>query len=103
MPILLFTNENIPTFVERQIYTIDGLTEEDKVGSIEVEELPKFENNGKLPQLHINRETKEMWYEYIDIPKTENEILLDTARLEMAQANTEMFEMIMAMQSEVSK
>ncbi|WP_419957204.1 hypothetical protein [Psychrobacillus psychrotolerans] len=85
---LLFTskNEETPTLVERQLFIYDDLTSEEKIGSIEVEKLPEFENNGKLPQLHINKDTKEMWYEYIEMPKSETELIndkLDNAILEL--------------------
>jgi hypothetical protein len=98
LTILLFTstNEVALTAVERQIHLLDGLTEEDRFGGIEVEYIPEHENNGKLPQLHINKETKEMWYEYTDIPKTEIEILKEENEV-FRQSQTEQDELIMGL------
>lgn len=40
-----------------------------------VDEIPEPEQiEGKYPVLHCNPETKELWYEYEDIPKTKEEI-----------------------------
>lgn len=40
-----------------------------------VDSIPKPEQiEGKAPILYCNPETKELWYEYEDIPKTEEEL-----------------------------
>lgn len=64
-----------------------GKTEEEleRTGVLVEEEITP-ENNGKNAILYINPQTKEQWYEYTDIPKTETELLndkLDNAILEL--------------------
>lgn len=53
---------------------------------VERSDIPEPENNGKAPRLYINPQTKEMWYEYEEIPKTPEELLLERiAELEKTQ------------------
>lgn len=40
-----------------------------------VDSIPESENNGKTPILHCNPKTKELWYEYEEIPLTPEEEL----------------------------
>ncbi|WP_258954705.1 hypothetical protein [Lysinibacillus fusiformis] len=47
---------------------------------VERSDIPEPENNGKSPQLYINPQTKEMWHEYAEMPKSEIEILRDENR-----------------------
>lgn len=54
---------------------IDGLTEEEKSKGIMIDDIPQAEEiEGKYSILKININTKEMWYEYKDIPLTEEQI-----------------------------
>ncbi|MFI2132917.1 hypothetical protein ACH434_23160 [Lysinibacillus fusiformis] len=43
-------------------------------------DIPQPENNGMIPRLYINPQTKEMWHEYEEMPKSEIEILRDENR-----------------------
>ncbi|MFJ7919982.1 hypothetical protein ACIQ6U_09505 [Lysinibacillus fusiformis] len=43
-------------------------------------DVPQPENNGMIPRLYINPQTKEMWNEYAEMPKSEIEILRDENR-----------------------
>jgi len=43
-------------------------------------DIPQPENNGMIPRLYINPQTKEMWHEYAEMPKSEIEILRDENR-----------------------
>ncbi|WP_217580435.1 hypothetical protein [Lysinibacillus sp. GbtcB16] len=81
MPVL-FLNPMNPneTIVQRIAYDTTGWTEEDLRGGIVVDSIPEPENNGKIATLHINKDTKEMWYEYEEVPKSEIEILRDENR-----------------------
>ncbi|WP_243432523.1 hypothetical protein [Lysinibacillus sphaericus] len=47
---------------------------------VERSAVPQPENKGKIARLYINPQTKEMWYEYEEIPKSEIEILRDENR-----------------------
>lgn len=80
------------------------LSEEEKRGGVLID---SYKNSvgieGKIALPYYDYETKELYYEYIDKPKTENELLLDAIRLEMAKNNVGMFETMIAMQSEVIK
>jgi hypothetical protein len=71
MPILYFGNKISDTKMEviTKHYMPDMLTNEEKVGGILVdEELPKPEpQDGKRPVLYINPQTKEQWYEFVDV------------------------------------
>jgi len=42
---------------------------------VERSAVPQPENNGKIARLYINPQTKEMWHEYEEMPKSEMEIL----------------------------
>lgn len=67
----------------------DMLTEEEKSKGLLVEQIPVAEQNGKAAQLFINTDTREMHYEYYDMPKTqEQNIEARVAALEVAMANT---------------
>lgn len=57
----------------------DGLTEVEKNTWIKVEEVPPFPSSmfGKVAELYINPQTKEMWHEFKDRPLTlEEETIL---------------------------
>lgn len=43
-------------------------------------DIPHPENNGMIPRLYINPQTKEIWHEYAEMPKSEIEILRDENR-----------------------
>ncbi|HAU35492.1 MAG TPA: hypothetical protein DCW76_14640 [Lysinibacillus sp.] len=43
-------------------------------------DIPHPENNGMIPRLYINPQTKEMWHEYAEKPKSEIEVLRDENR-----------------------
>lgn len=47
---------------------------------VEESDIPIPEDNGKIANLYINPQTKEMWYEYQDMPKSEIDILRDENR-----------------------
>ncbi|UXJ67796.1 hypothetical protein [Lysinibacillus fusiformis] len=47
---------------------------------VERSDLPIPENNGMIPHLYVNPQTKEMWHEYEEMPKSEIEILRDENR-----------------------
>ncbi len=47
---------------------------------VEESDIPIPVDNGKIANLYINPQTKEMWYEYQDMPKSEIEILRDENR-----------------------
>lgn len=85
--ILLFTSADNPTFVEREIHHIEGLTEDEKFGGIEVENLPEPEHNGMIPRLHINKDTLEMWYEY-EVPPISQEQEMETLRQRQAEQDS---------------
>ncbi|MEE3805468.1 hypothetical protein V2H29_00730 [Lysinibacillus fusiformis] len=90
MPILFLDlmNPNA-TKVQRTAYDTTGWTEEDLRDGIVVDSIPEPENSGKLSMLHINKDTKEMWYEYEEVPKSEIEILRDENRdLKLALAES---------------
>lgn len=54
---------------------VTGIPEEDQIQGIFIEKIPEpIIQDGKNPILHINPNTKEMWYEYVDIPKTQEQI-----------------------------
>lgn len=55
-----------------------------------VESIPEAEEReGKTPILYCNTETKELWYEYEDIPKTKEELLVEKVnQLESALMET---------------
>jgi len=76
MPVL-FLNPMNPneTRVQRIAYDTTGWTEEDLRGGIVVDSIPEPENNGKIATLHINKDTKEMWYEYEEVPLTPEQIM----------------------------
>ncbi len=82
MTLVLFfaVNDTKGTAVERIVYDASLLTDEEKNGGIEVDSIPEPENNGKIATLHINKDTKEMWHEYEEMPKSEIEILRDENR-----------------------
>ncbi|GAA0240506.1 hypothetical protein [Metaclostridioides mangenotii] len=63
---------------------------ENKTGLV-VDKLPEQQKiEGKVSILYVNIDTKEPFYEYEDIPKTEENILKDRVNeLEQGQANTE--------------
>lgn len=49
-----------------------GLTEEQLVNAVILDELPIPEIiEGKYSQINCNNETKEVWYDYYDIPTEE--------------------------------
>jgi len=56
-----------------------------------VDKLPEpTQQDGKVAVLYVNIDTKEPFYEYEDIPKTEESILKERVyELEQGQANTE--------------
>lgn len=50
------------------VYDENTLTEEEKENGLAIEELPIPENiDGFYAQIHSNKETKEVWYEYVEI------------------------------------
>lgn len=57
---------------------------------VERNAIPEPENNGMAPRLYINPQTKELWYEYEEIPKTPEQLLLErVASLEKIQREQE--------------
>lgn len=62
---------------DSQFLTLEDREEIGMTNSIEVETIPVAEDNGKSPILYYNPETQELWYEYMDTPKTEIETLRD--------------------------
>lgn len=80
--IYIFENDN-----NNASWTIEGhlLTEEQKANAIIIEQLPEKQNiEGKVAVLKCKKETGEVWYEYEDIPITEDEKIaeLEKALLE---------------------
>lgn len=62
--------------VDTTNYRPDKLSEEDLSRGFLVDSIPEpTEQEGKRPVLYCNPKTKELWYEYEDIPKTKEEIL----------------------------
>lgn len=54
-----------------------------KSSGIVVDELPpKVEIDGKSTMLHCNPVTKELWYEYEDVQKSEGQLLLEEMDLQ---------------------
>ena len=54
----------------------DLLTEEQKRGSILVDEVPEPERIlGKAPVMRVDMEAGRIWYEYVDAPDTDPEVL----------------------------
>ncbi|PIJ99965.1 hypothetical protein [Lysinibacillus sphaericus] len=81
MPVLFLDPMNPNgTIVQRIAYDTMGWTEEDLRSGIVVDSIPEPENNGKIATLHINKDTKEIWYEYEEAPKSEIEVLRDENR-----------------------
>lgn len=86
--ILLFLSKNQSNIerirVEREHYSPEILTEEQKQGAIEVSSLPLKEDiPGKTYILYYNSVTKALWYEYEDIPPTQEE--LDRQRIDLLE------------------
>jgi len=76
MPVV-FLDANHPSETKVQLIAYDttGWTAEDLKNGIVVDSIPEPENNGKLAMLHINKDTKEMWYEYEEAPLTPEQII----------------------------
>ncbi|CUU47074.1 hypothetical protein [Clostridium beijerinckii] len=72
-------------------YFPDQLTEEEKSKGVLVESLPIDEGNkdGKLKELRYSYESNTAYYEYVDIPKSELELLKEQVN-DLAQANAEL-------------
>lgn len=91
MPVL-FVEENgllDKKRVVRIAFVTDGMSDEDLASGISVDSVPEPESNGMIYQLYINPQTKEMWYEYEEVPKSEIEILRDENRdLKLALAES---------------
>lgn len=69
---LIKINENI-----HKVHYINYYAEEytgDKSKGVIVDKLPTFESNDKRPILYVNTATKETFYEYEEIPKSEEDI-----------------------------
>ena len=68
---------------------VEGLPEEIKAQGIMVENIPAPERiEDKYPKLIINITTKTFRYEYVDIPKTKEEIVQEQIQdLQIAMAN----------------
>ena len=57
-------------------YVPEMLNEDDLAQAIMVEEVPEPEpKDGCVPYLHCNPQTKELWYEYEEVPPTSEERL----------------------------
>lgn len=57
-------------------YKTERLSKEQLAAAILVESLPEPENRrGMRAVLYANPQTKEVWYEYVERPPTDNEIL----------------------------
>lgn len=64
-------------FVNLIHYKPELLPDEVKQEGYEVEVIPEPEEaEGKVAHLHFSPTTKELWYEYEDIPLTEEELLM---------------------------
>ena len=80
---IINTEDAIPSLIHEQpfhdIYGFKQTQDElNKIGIL-VESLPTKETYiGKTSELHVNPKTKEVWYEYTDIPKNNDEITKDT-------------------------
>lgn len=59
----------------------------DILEGFEVEEIPQPESNGMIPILKVNIDTNELFYDYVQPPKTENEKIID---LETELTNTQL-------------
>lgn len=78
--IALFTGKKISDtdeIVTTQYFAIEQLTQEQLSKAILVESVPDNPERqiGKGTYLHINPQTKELWYEYVDRPLTDSEII----------------------------
>lgn len=75
--IFLKTENELVTFVHYMPFDGEhgmGKTKEElEQEGILVESIPEPKQNGKIPKLFVNRETKELWYEYSDRPPTQEE------------------------------
>lgn len=80
-------NPNV-TKVQRTAYDTTGWTEEDLRDGIVVDSIPEPENNGKGWELHINKDTKKMWYEYFELPLSPEQVI-QNLRNEMATVKAE--------------
>lgn len=71
MAMVFYNEENQVTLTH---YMPEQLPEEMKAQGVEVGEIPEpEERERKMPVLYINPDTKELWYEYVDRPLTEEE------------------------------
>ncbi|WP_342504191.1 hypothetical protein [Lysinibacillus sp. FSL L8-0126] len=86
----LFLDSNHPSGTKVQLIAYDttGWTQEDLERGILVEAIPEPENNGKGWELHINKDTKDMWYEYFELPLTPEQVI-QKLRNEMATVKAE--------------
>ncbi|WP_338651617.1 hypothetical protein [Lysinibacillus sp. Y5S-8] len=91
MPIV-FLDPNHPSGTKVQLIAYDttGWTEDDLRSGIMVEAIPEPETNGKGWELHINKDTKEMWYEYFELPLSPEQIIqnLQNELVTVKEANT---------------
>lgn len=89
MPVV-FLDASHPSGTKVQLIAYDTTdwTAEDLKNGIVVDSIPEPENNGKIAMLHINKDTKEMWYEYVEAPLTPEQIIQNLQN-ELAAVKTE--------------
>lgn len=58
-----------------EVHGLGKTKEELEQSGLFVDEIPDPEENGKIPQLLVNPDTKELWYEYLERPLTLEEKL----------------------------
>ncbi|GCD13281.1 hypothetical protein [Clostridium tagluense] len=78
-------------------YNPSILSDEIMQNGVLVEKIPEpIPQNGKTEVLYYNIKTKEFWYEYIDIPKTQERTIQERMQ-SLEQSNAEMMAMIATM------
>lgn len=78
MAIIFYKKESeTKAFVASVLYDATGFDPQDLAEGLEVEGIPEPEAQpGKLYNLYVNPQTKEVWYEYTDRPLTTEEELV---------------------------